>query len=110
MHLIGGRWRMLIVLSLSGGPRRFGQIAREIPGLSKRILTSELRILEENALVVRGTFAEMPVRVEYSLSIQGEGLQPILAALETFGLSLREYRAMTKGQEPHGVEVDEMTA
>lgn len=89
IHLIGGRWRMLLVSFLLEGPRRFNQLRRDVPHISQRMLTLELRALEEAGLVSRTVYAEVPVRVEYSLTPDGQRLEKIVEVLKEFGLWLK---------------------
>lgn len=85
MSLVGGRWRMLIAHFLLDGPKRFNQLRRDIPNISQRMLTLELRALEETGMVLRTVYPEVPVRVEYALTSDGERLKPLLEMLHTFG-------------------------
>lgn len=85
MSLVGGRWRMLIAHFLLGGPKRFNQLRRDIPNISQRMLTLELRALEEAGMVLRTVYPEVPVRVEYALTHDGERLKPLLEMLHSFG-------------------------
>ncbi|AKU21600.1 MULTISPECIES: helix-turn-helix domain-containing protein [unclassified Massilia] len=89
MRLIGGRWRMLLVSFLLEGPRRFNQLRRDVPNISQRMLTLELRALEEAGLVLRTVYPEVPVRVEYSLTPDGRRLEKIVEVLQEFGLWLK---------------------
>ncbi|MBB3118334.1 MULTISPECIES: winged helix-turn-helix transcriptional regulator [Telluria group] len=89
MRLIGGRWRMLLVSFLLEGPRRFNQLRRDVPNISQRMLTLELRALEEAGLVLRTVYPEVPVRVEYSLTPDGRRLEKIVEVLKEFGLWLK---------------------
>jgi len=89
MSLVGGRWRMLIAHFLLDGPKRFNQLRRDIPNISQRMLTLELRALEEMGMVLRTVYPEVPVRVEYSLTSDGERLKPLLEMLHTFGRWLK---------------------
>lgn len=85
MSLVGGRWRMLIAHFLLDGPKRFNQLRRDIPNISQRMLTLELRALEQSGMVLRTVHAEVPVRVEYALTPDGERLKPLLEMLHSFG-------------------------
>jgi len=89
MSLVGGRWRMLIAHFLLDGPKRFNQLRRDIPNISQRMLTLELRALEETGMVLRTVYPEVPVRVEYALTGDGERLKPLLEMLHTFGRWLK---------------------
>lgn len=85
VETIGGKWKTIILYTLSGGTRRFGEIAVRIPGVSRKVLTEQLRELEEDGLVVREQFREIPPRVEYTLSELGKSLAPVLSELERWG-------------------------
>ncbi|MDE6275895.1 MAG: helix-turn-helix transcriptional regulator [Clostridia bacterium] len=85
VQLIGNKWKILIIRNLLTGPQRFTQIIKTIPGISKKVLTDNLRALEDDGLVERQIFAEVPPRVEYSLSDLGKTLQPILDAMRDWG-------------------------
>jgi DNA-binding HxlR family transcriptional regulator len=71
VRLIGNKWKLLIIRNLLAGTQRFNEIRRTIPGISQKVLTDNLRSLEEDGLVTRRIFAEVPPRVEYSLSELG---------------------------------------
>jgi DNA-binding HxlR family transcriptional regulator len=81
IELIGKRWTGAIVFALTDGPLRFGELARAVPGLSDRLLSRRLRELEDESLVERRVEAGAPVRVTYSLTEAGAGLQPALTEL-----------------------------
>ena len=90
MSLLGGRWRLLIVSYLLDGPKRFNALRRDIPNISQRMLTLDLRALEEAGLIERTIYPEVPVRVEYCLTLDGQRLQKIVAVMKEFGLWLKE--------------------
>ena len=86
VQLIGNKWKLLIIRNLVyNGKQRFGDFLKSIPAISKKVLTDDLRALEEDGLVVREVFAEVPPRVEYSLSPLGKSLKPILDAMFDWG-------------------------
>ncbi len=87
LALISGKWKILIIKALSQGPVRYGALAREIPPVSAKVLTQQLRELEEDGLVVRTVFPAVPPRVEYSLSAMGASLATVLVALRQWGLT-----------------------
>ncbi|CAB3767029.1 winged helix-turn-helix transcriptional regulator [Paraburkholderia humisilvae] len=89
MRLLGGRWRLLVVSYLLDGPKRFNDLRRDIPGISQRMLTLDLRSLEQVGLVQRTVFAEVPVKVEYQLTEDGQRLRPIVEIMRDFGLWLK---------------------
>jgi len=84
IELIGKRWTGAIVSALSGGPLRFAEVARAVPGLSDRLLSQRLRELEEEGLVEREVEAGTPVRVTYSLTEKGVDLGPAIGELKTW--------------------------
>lgn len=83
---IGDRWTVLIVGSLSAGPKRFTEIRRQVSGISQKMLTQTLRGLEGDGLVTRTVFAEVPPRVEYELTAAGLTLREPLKALERWAI------------------------
>ena len=85
LSLIGNRWSPLILRELLSGTKRFGELKRAIGGVSQKVLTSQLREMEENGLVERKAYPEVPPRVEYSLTDLGRGIIPILESLCRFG-------------------------
>ena len=81
MNIIGGKWKPIIIYLLANGALRFGKLLLFIPNISKKVLTQQLRELEEDGIIIRQRFAETPPRVEYSLSERGKGLLPVLKQL-----------------------------
>lgn len=82
---LDGRWTILVVRDLLGGTKRFGELRESLPGISPKTLTDRLRSLEADGLVERQAYAEIPPRVEYSLTPAGRTLEPVLAALADWG-------------------------
>lgn len=86
VQLIGNKWKLLILRNLFySGKQRFTDFLKTIPGISRKVLTDNLRALEDNGLIEREVFAEVPPRVEYSLSELGNTLKPILDAMQAWG-------------------------
>lgn len=85
VQLIGNKWKILIIRNLLGKKQRFTDFVKTIPGISKKVLTDNLRALEEDGLIEREVFAEVPPRVEYSLTPLGQTLEPILTAMREWG-------------------------
>ncbi|MDX2205170.1 MAG: helix-turn-helix domain-containing protein [Hyphomicrobiaceae bacterium] len=86
MDLIGGKWKSVIVYHLlADGTLRFNELQRRLTGITKRMLTRQLRELEADELVSRTVFAQVPPRVEYSLTPDGRSLAPVIAALKAWG-------------------------
>lgn len=85
MGMIGGKWKPVILFLVSHGINRFGLMQRKIDGVSKQMLTKQLRELEEDGIITRTVFPEVPPRVEYALSKKGESLLPVIAAMRAWG-------------------------
>ncbi len=85
LSLIGDKWKVLILRELLGGTKRFGELQRGIGRVSQKVLTSQLRAMEADGLVHREVFAEVPPRVEYSLTPLGQSLAPVIDALKAWG-------------------------
>ena len=85
LTLISSKWKVLILRDLLGGARRFGELRRSVGGVSQKVLTAQLREMEEDGLVDRKVYPEVPPRVEYSLTELGRSLEPVLSALWTWG-------------------------
>ncbi len=91
VQLIGNKWKLLILRNLRMRPWRFNELQKSLEGISQKVLTQSLRSMEADGLVIRTVYAEVPPRVEYSLSELGETMRPILDAMEQWGNS---YKAM----------------
>lgn len=85
LTLIGNKWKVLIIRDLLTGTKRFGELKKSIGSVSQKVLTSQLRAMKEDGLVHREVYAEVPPRVEYSLTELGWSLQPILDAMVSWG-------------------------
>ena len=85
LMLIGDKWKVLILRDLMPGTKRFGELKKSIGSVSQKVLTAQLRDMEQNGLVHREVFAEVPPRVEYSLTELGRSLKPILDAMWNWG-------------------------
>ena len=83
--LIGSRWKVLILRDLIGGTKRFGELRKSIGSVSQKVLTSNLRSMEEDGLLTRKVYAEVPPRVEYTLTDVGYSLEPVLDSLRDWG-------------------------
>lgn len=90
LMLIGDKWKVLILRDLLTGTKRFGELKRSVGNVSQKVLTAQLRAMEENGLLTRKVYAEVPPRVEYSLTELGTSLKPILDAMKNWG---EEYKA-----------------
>lgn len=85
LEIIGGKWKPVILYHLRSDTRRFGELAARMPTISRKVLTDQLKELEQDKLVIRKQFNEIPPRVEYSLSELGKSIAPILAEMEKWG-------------------------
>ncbi|MBU8934275.1 MAG: helix-turn-helix transcriptional regulator [candidate division Zixibacteria bacterium] len=85
MSMIGGKWKTIIIYLISIGVNRFGVMHRSIEGISKHMLTTQLRELEKDGILKRKIFAEIPPRVEYSITTKGETLSPIIISMKIWG-------------------------
>jgi DNA-binding HxlR family transcriptional regulator len=88
--LISGRWKMLILYKLEIGPIRYNELRKKLPNITERMLTLQLKDLENNHLVIRTVYPEVPVRVEYELTESAKVLSPIWRAMEKWGDAHRE--------------------
>ena len=89
--IVGGKWKLLILKFLLAGPQRFGELRRAMPSITQRMLTRQLRELEDDGLVERTVFAEVPPRTEYSLTEIGNSLSTLVGDLDKWGRWYREH-------------------
>ncbi len=89
LTLISDKWKIMIIRDLLGGTMRFGELKKSVTGISQKVLTANLRQMEENGLVNRKVYAVVPPKVEYSLTDLGVSLQPVLSAMEIWGLDYK---------------------
>lgn len=85
LSLIGDKWKVLILRDLMPGTKRFEELKKSIGSVSQKVLTAQLRDMEANGLISRKVYAEVPPRVEYSLTNLGKSLKPILDAMKNWG-------------------------
>ena len=90
LTLIGDKWKVLILRDLLLGTKRFGELRKSVGTVSQKVLTTQLRQMEDSGLVIRTVYAEVPPRVEYTLTELGYSLKPVLDAMVTWGT---EYKA-----------------
>ena len=90
LKLIGNKWEVLVLRDLMPGTKRFGELKQSIGGISQKVLTSKLREMEADGLVERHVFAEVPPRVEYSLTPLGRTLKPVFDAMEQWGTAYKK--------------------
>ena len=91
LELLGGKWKLLIIQELAKGPIRLNQLKKNIPDISEKMLIQELKHLVNSDLAHRKNYGEVPPRVEYSLTTQGEKALPLIKQLAEFGLEYHEY-------------------
>ncbi len=96
LDVIGGKWKGVVMFHLLDGTKRFNELRRMMPGVTQRMLTRQLRELEADGLVHREVYAEVPPRVEYSLTTKGETLRDIILALKAWGETHVPYYALSK--------------
>ena len=102
LMLIGDKWKVLILRELMGGTKRFGELKRAIGAVSQKVLTAQLRDMEEKGLLTRKVYAEVPPRVEYTLTDTGYSLKPILDAMVAWGMDYQHKNiAATEGGNAH---------
>ncbi|SIR14970.1 transcriptional regulator, HxlR family [Rhizobium sp. RU20A] len=85
LDLLDGKWKGVILYHLLSGTLRFSELRRKLKGITQRMLTKQLRELEEDGLITRTVFAVVPPRVDYALSGRGESLRPVLVAMKEWG-------------------------
>ncbi|KOT90105.1 HxlR family transcriptional regulator [Streptomyces rimosus subsp. pseudoverticillatus] len=92
LSVVGGKWKLLILRYLLMGTHRFGELKRAMPTVTQRMLTRQLRELEDDGLVRRTVYPEVPPRVEYSLTAAGRSLEDIIEQLDSWGSWYREHQ------------------
>jgi DNA-binding HxlR family transcriptional regulator len=97
--LLTGKWTLLIMYHLSVKTMRFNELQRVLPQLTQATLTKQLRMMEENGLIIRTVYTQIPPKVEYSLSELGEHFQPVLDALQVWGIEYIDYLKKNKCQK-----------
>ena len=102
LSVMGGTWKPIVLFHLLHGTKRFSELSRAIPNVTQRMLTLQLRELEEAGIVARTVYAEVPPRVDYALTDMGRSLEPVLTAMRDLGLGY----AQTQGD----VQVQSMQA
>ena len=90
LQLIGSKWKILIMRNLMSRPWRFNELKKDLEGVSQKVLTASLRSMEEDGIVIRTVYPEVPPRVEYSLSERGESMRPIIKAMEIWGTEYKK--------------------
>ena len=90
VQLIGSKWKLLILRNLLARPWRFNELRKSLDGISQKVLTDSLRSMEEDGIITRTVYPEIPPRVEYALSGMGESMLPIITAMESFGTDYKK--------------------
>ena len=97
LNVIGGKWKLLIVIALMDGTRRFSEISRKLPTISERMLVKQLREMEHDGIITRTVYPVVPAKVEYSLTQSGEKLIPVLNILGAWSILYLESNEVCKG-------------
>lgn len=90
VQLIGSKWKLLILRNLLQRPWRFNELKRSLDGISQKVLTDSLCSMEEDGLITRTVYPEVPPHVEYALSETGESMRPILMAMQSWGTNYKK--------------------
>lgn len=90
VQLIGSKWKLLILRNLRMRPWRFNELRRDLEGVSQKVLTDSLRAMEDDGIITRTVYPEVPPRVEYALSHLGKSMEPILDAMEQWGTAYQK--------------------
>jgi DNA-binding HxlR family transcriptional regulator len=94
LDVLGGKWTIQVLWFLSQGVQRFGQLRKSIPGITQKVLTRELRALEGHGIVRRKAYAQVPPRVDYSITAYGRTLDPLLDAMCEWGMAHARRRSL----------------
>lgn len=90
LYVLNGKWKLPVIIALSEGNKRFGEIQKNVVGIAPKVLSSELKTLELNGFVVRRVYNEFPVLVEYELTDYSNSLESVITALKDWGLQHKE--------------------
>lgn len=90
VQLIGSKWKLLIMRNLLERPWRFNELKKNLEGISQKVLTDSLRSMEDDGIIMRTVYPEVPPRVEYALSETGESMRPILNAMYDWGTNYKK--------------------
>ena len=102
LTLISDKWKVLILRDLMPGAKRFGELKRSIESVSQKVLTAQLREMEQSGLLTRTVYPEVPPRVEYTLTDLGYSLKPILDALQNWGEAYKAQNGASAGEQRTG--------
>lgn len=89
IDIIGGKWKMPVIWRLKDGSKRYGELRRSLPKVTHKMLTQQLRELEQDEIIKRRVYAEVPPKVEYSLTLLGESIIPVIDLLREWGEQYR---------------------
>lgn len=89
VSIIGSKWKLLIIRNLLSRPWRFNEFKKDLDGISQKVLTDSLRTMEEDGIITRTVYPEVPPRVEYALSELGKSMRPILSAMQEWGTAYK---------------------
>jgi len=92
VQLIGSKWKLLILRDLLSGPKRYNELKKSLTGISQKVLTSSLKSLVEDGIVIRTSYHEVPPRVEYSLSELGVSMRSVISEMEQWGIKYKKNR------------------
>ncbi len=90
LTMLSDKWKVLILRELMGGKKRFGELKKALNGISQKVLTAQLRSMENSGILTRTVFAQVPPRVEYELTQTGKSLKPVLDTMREWGEAYRE--------------------
>ena len=90
IRMLGDRWKMQIIECLMNGTKRFGELKQELGDITQKVLTSNLRMLEENGILIRHVYAQIPPRVDYTLTSIGYSLRPVIDSMVAWAEEYRE--------------------
>ena len=90
VQIIGSKWKLLILRNLLSRPWRFNELKKDLEGISQKVLTDSLRSMEEDGIITRTVYPEVPPHVEYVLSDLGESMRPILDAMKDWGINYKK--------------------
>ena len=90
VQLIGSKWKLLILRNLLARPWRFNELRKSLEGIRQKVLTNSLRSMEEDGIITRTVYPEVPPRVEYALSDLGESMRPIIKSMENWGAEYKK--------------------
>lgn len=103
IDVIGGKWKPPIIWLLMKGPMRFGELSKTMPGIALKVLSRHLKELEQDGIIVRKAYPEVPPRVEYSLSEKGESLREVMVLLSNWSRKHILHEEVTRFDAPHSL-------